>query len=91
MLNSNFALPEISTVPPEVCPTQEPEVDFCASDPCQNGGGCHNIMDGYVCVCGDFYHNGVNCEGNRVFPHFWSRTFIEFSEFSEFGELITEA
>ena len=47
------------------CPSDEQE---CASDPCQNGGRCVDLMNGYRCVCVDDY-NGINCErGNGHFP-----------------------
>ena len=38
-------------------------MDFCASNPCQNGGTCDNNLDGtdYECVC-DGAYKGKNCE-----------------------------
>ena len=37
--------------------------DFCASNPCQNGGTCDNNFDGtdYECVC-DGAWKGKSCE-----------------------------
>ena len=37
--------------------------DFCASNPCQNGGTCDNNIDGtdFECVC-DGAYKGKNCE-----------------------------
>ena len=26
--------------------------DFCASDPCENGGTCDNTRTGFLCECG---------------------------------------
>ena len=48
------------------CPTPEPEPDFCAGDPCQNGGTCYNTTGTYHCDC-DINWTGNNCtDGKEV-------------------------
>jgi len=37
------------------------EMDECASDPCQNGGTCVDLINGYQCRCTDQF-TGVNCD-----------------------------
>ncbi len=44
----------------EVCYTL-PVEDACDPDPCQNGGLCANVDEGYACECPAGY-GGVNCE-----------------------------
>jgi len=44
----------------EVCYTVPP-TDYCADDPCQNGGICINGDDDYTCECAPGYE-GTNCE-----------------------------
>ena len=29
----------------------ETQIDYCASDPCHNGGWCNNTLSGPVCDC----------------------------------------
>ena len=38
-----------------------PDIDECASSPCQNGGTCTDMVDGYNCTCAAGY-DGENCE-----------------------------
>ena len=43
------------------------DIDKCASSPCQNGGTCTNMVNGYNCTCTAGY-DGENCEhGNNAF------------------------
>ena len=51
-------------------------VDFCTSNPCQNGGTCDNNLDGtdYECVC-DGAYKGKNCEA-KIFQGTISKRFI---------------
>ncbi|KAK1795958.1 hypothetical protein P4O66_009059 [Electrophorus voltai] len=39
----------------------EMQRDKCASSPCQNGGRCHTVLDGFVCECPSIYA-GLLCE-----------------------------
>lgn len=44
--------------------TCEAPVDSCQSDPCHNGGTCHNLLDaGYVCSC-PLGTQGDRCQNN---------------------------
>jgi hypothetical protein len=46
------------------------EQDFCASDPCQNGGICFSERSGYYCECKDDYA-GRNCDrGQYLYASF---------------------
>ena len=36
-------------------------VDVCAAEPCQNGGTCHDVGNGYTCDCAPGFE-GTNCE-----------------------------
>uniref|UniRef100_H3CXT7 Crumbs cell polarity complex component 1 n=1 Tax=Tetraodon nigroviridis TaxID=99883 RepID=H3CXT7_TETNG len=39
----------------------EQELDECKSNPCQNGGYCHNLVNKFVCVC-DMSYAGDVCQ-----------------------------
>ncbi len=41
-----------------------PDVDECASNPCQNGGACNDDVNGYTCSCEPGYE-GIECEISR--------------------------
>ena len=36
----------------------------CASDPCENGATCNDLINGYECVCEPGYE-GINCETGK--------------------------
>ena len=38
-----------------------PDIDECASSPCQNGGTCTDSVNSYTCNC-DAGYSGDNCE-----------------------------
>jgi len=41
------------------------DVDECSSNPCENGGSCTDLINGYTCACVAGY-TGINCEtGNN--------------------------
>ena len=37
------------------------DVNECVSGPCNFGGRCDDVMNGYICTCTDGYTGG-NCE-----------------------------
>ena len=46
-----------------------PDIDECASSPCQNGGTCTDAVNSYTCACVDGY-NGDDCETGMCFEDF---------------------
>ena len=41
------------------------DVDECASDPCDNGGSCDDMIAGYNCSCAAGFA-GINCETGTI-------------------------
>ncbi len=41
------------------------DIDYCDSNPCQNGATCNDLINSYVCVCVDGYI-GLNCQTGNV-------------------------
>ena len=41
------------------------DVDECASDPCDNGGSCDDLVAGYNCTCAAGF-TGANCEISKL-------------------------
>ena len=41
------------------------DINECASDPCQNGGTCVDMVDGYECLCTDTGYEGTDCETGK--------------------------
>lgn len=41
----------------------ETDVNECASQPCRNGGVCHDYVNSFVCKCPPGF-NGIQCEHN---------------------------
>ena len=39
------------------------DIDDCSPNPCQNGGGCTDGVDSYMCACVDGY-DGLNCDNS---------------------------
>ena len=37
------------------------DIDECDSNPCENGGTCEDIVNGYQCQCVDGY-TGTHCQ-----------------------------
>ena len=44
------------------------EIDECASNPCQFGGNCTDLINGYNCTCSDGYM-GALCETGKQHLH----------------------
>lgn len=42
------------------------DIDECASDPCQNGGTCNDMVNGYNCTCAPGYE-GTLCDIGELF------------------------
>ena len=42
-----------------------PDIDECASSPCQNGGTCTDAVNSYTCACVAGY-NGDDCETSKL-------------------------
>ena len=49
-----------------------PDIDECASAPCQNDGSCLDAINGYTCDCVDGYE-GTDCEIGK-FDHLMSQS-----------------
>ena len=45
-----------------------PDINYCAEDPCENGGSCHDDITGYSCSCQQGF-TGYNCE-TGVYKYF---------------------
>ena len=53
-----------------VIPTEPPPVDYCADEPCENGGTCYNTTGQYICLCTEQFQ-GTNCsDGKKILEHF---------------------
>ena len=55
-----------------ILPTSDVDPDYCADDPCQNGGVCYNITEDYLCVCPPTF-SGKNCTDGMFYVHFLHR------------------
>ena len=55
----------------QILPTSDVDPDYCADDPCQNGGVCYNITEDYLCVCPSTF-SGKNCTDGMFYLHFVS-------------------
>lgn len=42
-----------------------PDIDDCASTPCENGATCEDGVNSYTCKCKDGY-TGKNCETGKM-------------------------
>ncbi len=47
----------------ELCQLQ---INKCHSHPCQHGGHCLGILNGYHCVCGKTGYTGAHCETKGI-------------------------
>lgn len=41
------------------------DINECASDPCQHGGDCSNLIDAFLCHC-PLGYTGINCQIGTV-------------------------
>src|SRR6218665_130726 len=39
-------------------------INYCDSSPCENGGSCESIVNGYICQCQPAY-TGDNCQDGK--------------------------
>ena len=42
------------------------DIDDCASKPCQNGGSCSDMFNGYSCSCAPGY-TGEDCQTGKMY------------------------
>ena len=48
----------------------EPEVDYCADEPCDNGGTCYNTTGQYLCLCREQFQGSSCSDGKIILEHF---------------------
>ena len=51
--------------------TSSPDIDECASNPCENRGVCQDIVNRYACTCEAGY-TGADCETSMTFFYWWN-------------------
>ena len=51
------------------------DVNYCAVQPCQNGGNCIPEENGYVCLCTPEY-SGTNCSFDSEYKFYFLNYFI---------------
>lgn len=62
-----FYLQNISFIMPRnLLLSKSPDINECASLPCQNDGTCSDLVNGYTCACA-VGCTGINCETGNVY------------------------
>ena len=46
-------------------------INECESEPCVNGGECHDGVNRYSCDCSGTGFQGITCEGKTGLAHFF--------------------
>ena len=54
-----------------------PDIDFCAANPCENGGSCQDSITGYSCSCQQGF-TGDNCESGGYMKTLYFYLFVSF-------------
>ena len=79
VLSLDFLSVTSRTMFPYICSFFEyyflPDIDDCASSPCQNSGTCTDGVNEYTCTCVTGY-TGSNCEISRSHSHLQLLPFI---------------
>ena len=61
--------------------TQEPQPNYCLSDPCGAQGECESLTSSYICLCYEGF-DGRNCENGKIVNPFLSEKVVKSFAFS---------
>ena len=48
-----------------------PDIDECASSPCENGGTCENNIGYFECTCVVDLYEGTVCHDGKLSSHYF--------------------